>query len=151
MEEMELRMRMASEGLAMDVVAIFAFISFAAIYVIAPVIGYREERPTGMISALYLLIGFAGLSLIQMLANIGLTVVSNDGAFGRNRTFDARILVSMVFPVFKAILLVLAMTNFVRGLRTLRLKANPERRDAPPARNPRAESIQKPIGPADPV
>ena len=86
-DEMEmLRLRLANEGPTIDLMAIIAFVSFAVIYLIAPVIGYREERPASMISALYLLIGFAGLSLIQMLANMGLTIMS-DGNFGREPNF----------------------------------------------------------------
>ena len=59
----------------------------------------------------------------------------------------------MVFPVFKTILLLLAMTTFVAGLRTLRLRSTrvgplPERRDAVPAKSIQAS---KPIVPSDPV
>jgi hypothetical protein len=117
-EMMWLRMFMGGGiGAGIDLSAVLAFIAFSVIYVLVPVLGYRPERPSGMISALYLLIGYGGLSLVQMLVQ-WVQMFDRPGGFGRG---DGTLHLVLVFSALKMALFLLAMVMFAAGLRSLRL------------------------------
>jgi hypothetical protein len=101
-------------GSGFDLPALIAFIAFAVIYLITPVVGYREQRPAGMAAALYLLIGYGGLSLVQLLAQWPKLGVPGRG--------EGAIHLLFVFTVLKLGAFLAALIAFVTGLRSLRLR-----------------------------
>jgi hypothetical protein len=123
-----LRLQMFGGGSAsaMDLPALLAFIAFGVIYLLVPVLGYQAERRAGMSAALYLLIGYMGLSLIQFLAQV-LQMFDTTGALGLGRG-ESAILVLFMFTFLKMVVFLLAMLAFVTGLRSLRPR--PPRPDA---------------------
>jgi hypothetical protein len=111
-------------GSAIDLTAVLAFLGFAVIYVIAPVLGYQEDRRGGILGALYLLFFYAALSLIQLLVQ---WVVLLDGSLGPGMLAQggpggAHLLI--LFSVLKLVMFLAALLVFLNGLRALRLGAS---------------------------
>jgi hypothetical protein len=124
-EQVLFRLLAGGFGSGLDVTALIAFIAFAAVYFIAPAIGYTSERPAGLSAALYVLIGYTGLSLfqlfvqwIQVLDRVGAGAfpgaVRGGGESGVHFIF--------IFAALKIALFLVAMVAFVTGLRSLRLR-----------------------------
>src|SRR5207302_3141301 len=111
-------------GSGMDVTALVAFIAFAAVYLIAPTIGYTPERPAGLIASLYVLIGYAGLSLFQLFVQwIQVLDHTGGGGFpGVARQGESGLHFVFAFAALKMALFLVAMVAFVTGLRSLRLR-----------------------------
>ncbi len=107
-------------GSGFDVSALIAFIAFAAIFLIAPVIGYRPKRPAGMVAALYLLIGYGGVSLVQMLLQWA-QLLDRTG-FGQRGRGEESVHFLFGFAVLKVLVFLTAMVAFVIGLSSLRLR-----------------------------
>jgi hypothetical protein len=111
-----------------DYIAVFLFVAIAVLYFLAPVLGYRPERRGTLAASLYLLVGYAGASLIQMLI-VYLQVLS------RSSRGDATGHIFFLFAILKLILFIVAMILFAVGLQALRPRAGSpaeERRGPPP-------------------
>ena len=114
-------------GSGMDISALIAFIAFAAAYFLAPIVGYEPYRPTGLTLALYALIVYAGLALIQLVVQWLLMMDGGrpggfgvgGGIFGRN---ELAVHFLLLFSFVKMLLFMIAMIAFVAGLRGLRLR-----------------------------
>lgn len=111
-------------GSGIDIAALIAFLAFAAVYFLAPVVGYEPYRPTGLTLALYAMIVYAGVALIQLVVQWLLMMDGprpgfGGGMFGRNE-FGIHFL--MLFAFVKILLFLIAMIAFVAGLRNLRLR-----------------------------
>ena len=126
-DEMNLLRLQLSGGLdgSMDLLALIAFLAFAAAYLLLPALGYGEERPSGFTSALYMLIGYAGLSLIQRLAQLGLFTMLDSNRFN-GRGEPAAVLAMFIFPILKTGVFLLSMIVFVSGLRGLNQQRPPQ-------------------------
>jgi len=118
-----LRMTMGG-GSGLDITALLAFIAFAAVYFLAPRVTNSRERPPALALALYLMVGYAAISLGQLLLQWSTTL--NGGGF---RPHGAPVETHLLFAcsALKMALMVIAMIAFVAGLQTLRFK-DPETR-----------------------
>jgi hypothetical protein len=103
---------------AIDLPALLAFIAFAVMYLLVPVLGYQAQRRAGMAAALYLLIGYMGLALVQFLAQV-LQMLDRTRALGLGHG-EGAVFVLFVFAFLKMVVFLLAMLAFVTGLRSLR-------------------------------
>ena len=106
----------------LDVTVLIAFIAFAAIYVIVPVIGYEPYGRGSMLAALWILIGYAALALIQLIVQwVQITDRQRPGAgaFGRE---EAGVNLFFIFAVLKIVVFLIALVQFVIGLRSIRLR-----------------------------
>jgi len=139
-EQILLRLLAGGFGSGMDMTALIAFIAFAAVYVIAPTIGYTSERPAGLIASLYILIGYGGLSLFQLFVQ-WLQVLDHAGvgafpAPARHGEFSLHFF--FIFAALKMTLFLVAMVAFATGLRSLRL-----RRTESPAHQVSEDKVQQ--------
>jgi hypothetical protein len=117
MDEFFLRLFSASIGGGIDWAAVFAFIAAAVFYFLAPVIGYRIDRRGPLAVSMYLLIGYAGLALIQVFVQYTSTL--GQGAAMRG---DSNLHLFFAFVMLKMIAFIAAMILLVVGLQTLRLR-----------------------------
>jgi hypothetical protein len=123
-DEMMMRMMMFGGaggmfGSGIDLSALIAFLVFGVVYLLVPVLGYQTERPRGFIVSLYALIAYGGISLLQLI--FVLMMQFNRApmrALGGNEIFSVA---AMIFPAVKLIVFLIAMLEFVRGLRGLRM------------------------------
>jgi hypothetical protein len=117
-ELMWMRLYPGGFGSGIDWAAVFSFFTIAVVYLLIPVLGYPPER-RGMIAAsLYLLIGYAALSLLQFgMIYLQLLELSSRGG-GR----EPSMLSLFVFTILKMLVFLLAMVLFVVGLQALRLR-----------------------------
>lgn len=107
-------------GAGIDMSAILAFLVIGVVYLLVPVLGYQTERPPGFAIALYTLIAYGGVSLLQMLF-WWMTLLNGGGGMGGFGGRDIMAHVVMLFNVVKLIVFLLAMLAFVRGLSGLRM------------------------------
>lgn len=115
-------------GSGIDLSALIAFLGFAIVYFLAPVVGYQPYRPAGLSVALYALIVYVGVALLQLVVQYVLLLISRPGgrpgAFGGGmpggNEFSGYLL--LAFAVVKIVLFLIAMISFVAGLRNLRLQ-----------------------------
>jgi len=109
-------------GGGIDLTALIAFLAFAVFYLIVPLLGYGPERPPALVASLYLMVGYAGLSLVQLLV-MWVQIVDganlNIGQFGR-APFGAHF--QLLLAGVKLALFLIAMITFVAGLRSLRFR-----------------------------
>jgi hypothetical protein len=106
-------------GTGIDMSAIIAFLVIGVVYLLVPVLGYQTERPPGFAIALYTLIAYGGISLLQMLFWwVMLLDRGNMRALGGQ---DLMGHVVMLFSAVKLVVFLIAMLSFVRGLRGLRM------------------------------
>jgi hypothetical protein len=129
MEELlSLRLFGGGFGGGIDVTALIAYLAFAAFYVAVPLLGYGPERPPALAASLYLMIAYAGLSLVQLLL-MWVQIVDganmNIGQFGR-APFGAHF--QLLLAAVKLAVFLVAMITFVAGLRSLRFRG-PESED----------------------
>jgi hypothetical protein len=108
-------------GSGLDMPAILAFVVFAVTYLLVPVIGYRFERPAGLTAALYLPIGYIGISLAQLLLEWK-RVLDGTGGEPQIGVNDFVIHILFLFAALKITVLVLALFAYVVGLSSLRLR-----------------------------
>jgi hypothetical protein len=113
---------------SVDWTVVFAFIAIAVIYVILPVLGYPPERRGLIIASLYLLIGYAGLSLLQF-GILYLQMLNRGGRGGGDAAAQS---IVFAFSVLKMLAFLVAMILFVVGLQSLRFGRPPMRREPPP-------------------
>lgn len=108
-------------GSVMDLTAIIAFIAFAVIYLLVPLLGGQGERPMALLTSLYLLIGYGGVSLVQTLV-LWMQMLDRGG----NGNSIGHI--TFGFMVLKMALFLIALVVFVSGLRAVRLREHHEER-----------------------
>lgn len=114
-----------------DITALIAFLAIAIVYFLAPVIGYRFQRPASMAMALYLLVVHFGFSVIQMVLQwlqfLGGPVGRGGGIFGGpgfgggggDPTFFH---ITFLISILKTMVFLVAILSFVIGLQSLRLR-----------------------------
>src|SRR5262249_51655431 len=108
-------------GSGFDVTAVIVFIAFAVIYLGSPVIGFRPKRPGSMLAALYILLVYGAISVIQMLMQwFQLLDRAGAGAFGRGADMEIHILFG--FAIMKVVVFLAALLAFLVGLASLRLQ-----------------------------
>jgi hypothetical protein len=117
-ELMMLRLTGGAFGSGLDVTAILAFLGFAGMYVITPLIARTRERPAAMLISLYLLIAYGGIALLQMLLLWSQSMDGNPGFHGRGPLAS---LLLFGFAVLRTGLFLLAMVAFVIGLQSIRV------------------------------
>jgi hypothetical protein len=140
MDELEwLRMLGGSFGSGFDLAALLAFVAFAVLYLLVPVIGYRADRRGGMLVALYFLVGYGSLSLLQLL--VQWVLVLDGGGFGPGRfgPGEAGVHVLFAFAGLKMVAFLVAMVLFVSGLQSVRLR-EPKDDDWPFGDRPRRDT-----------
>ena len=115
MDDLMLRMSGGFSG-SFDLTAFIAFIAYGVVYFLAPVLGYDGYRRSAMAMAMYLMVGYGGASLIQLLVQWA-QMLDRDGpgAFGLVR-------IMIGFAVLKLILFLASMVAFIAGLQALRLR-----------------------------
>jgi len=115
-------------GSGIDISALIAFLGFGIVYFLAPVVGYQPYRPGGLTLALYALIFYVGVALLQLVLQWVFLMSGMGGGrpggmggamFGGN---EFGVYIMMLFAVVKLVLFLIAMTAFVSGLRGLRLQ-----------------------------
>ena len=127
-----LRLSFSGFGSGFDWIAVVAFIAFGIVYVIAPVIGYESGRRGSLVIAMYALIGYAAVTLLQMMMQwLQIIEIVRPGDFGRGvgplgegpGQLDLKLM--FTFNVMRMVLFVLAMIAFMLGVRFLRLRPPP--------------------------
>lgn len=134
MNEVELnliRLSLTGFGSTFDVIAVIVFLAGAAAYAAAPALGYASDRRGAILAALYVLVGFVGVTLAQMLLQwaLMLGVVDEPVAFKHGaRPFQMEgpgrlpLMLLFTFATMKMFLFAAALTAFVVGLHRLRLR-----------------------------
>jgi hypothetical protein len=121
-------------GSAVDVAVIVAFVTFGVLYFLVPVVGYRDERPVGMLTAMYLLAASVGVLVIQTIVNWSQILMESGGSSGFRRGPGAggelMLHFTFTFALLKLCLFLIAMLAFISGLRSLRRTA--PRQDSSP-------------------
>ncbi len=126
MDEMMLLRMTGGLGSGLDLAAVLIFIAFAVIYFLAPLVTHTRERPAALAIALYLMVGYAAISLVQLLLQwSGMT--NAGGGFGMPGRTPMAVHLLFAFGALKAATVVIAMIAFVVGLHSLRFK-DPETR-----------------------
>jgi hypothetical protein len=120
-ELMWLRLFGGTLGGGIDWAAVLLFLGIAAVYFVAPTLGYSPYRRGAIGASLYLLVGYAAMSLFQ-LAMQYLQVLDKTGQ-GRE---TSGIHILFVFALLKTLLFVIAMLMFAIGLQSLRLRPSRE-------------------------
>jgi hypothetical protein len=118
-----LLLQMLGGGSGLDLTALLAFVAFSVVYLVVPVIGYRPRPPAAIAVALYFLIGYGALSLIQLLvqwSQVGSRSGPGASVFGAGG--DRAVHQVFVFAVLKAATFLASLVAFVTGLRSLRLR-----------------------------
>jgi hypothetical protein len=109
-----------SFGSALDWVSVFSFFVIGVVYLVVPVIGYRTDRRGLLIVSLYLLIAYAGLTLLQTL----ILYVETAGSSSHPGRRDLGESIFLPLLLLKMTLFVVSMLLFVLGLQSLRLGSN---------------------------
>jgi hypothetical protein len=119
MEEMMwLRLFGGGFGSGVDLAAVLAFVAFAVVAFLAPVLGYRPWRSGGVMASLYLLVGYVGASVLQLVVQWAqLLDRKGNMQFGREQT-DLHLL--LAFALLKLVLFLAAMLSFAIGLGNFR-------------------------------
>ena len=127
-----------------ELTALIAFFVIAVIYFLAPVVGYRFQRPASMAMAMYLLVVHFGFSVIQLVfqwlqllggpAGRGGGIFGGPGLGGGDPMYFH---VSFLISILKNMVFLVAILSFVVGLQSLRLRTYQSESD--PSRDPRRE------------
>jgi ABC-type transport system involved in cytochrome c biogenesis permease subunit len=121
MEELMFLRMFGGFGQMFDLTALIAFIAYGVVYVLVPVVGYEQYRPTALLTAMYLLVAYGAVSLLQVILQWILLFESRGGAMlGRE---NAGLHLTMIFTAAKLALFLVSMIVFIAGLRLLRLRA----------------------------
>src|SRR5262245_15254978 len=125
-----LRLMGIGSSTGIDTTAMIAFFAIAATYFLAPVIGYRFQRPASMAMALYLLVVNFGFTVIQMVLQ-WLQVLGGPGGrgggifgggFGGAGGDPTFFHVAFLISILKTMVFLVAILSFVVGLQSLRLR-----------------------------
>ncbi len=124
-----IRLSLTSFGSGFDLIALIVFIAIAVSYMLVPVLGYESQRRGALVLALYALVGFAGVTLVQMLLQWAqMAEFVRPEAFGhgprplQDGPGQMSLLFLFSFATMKMFLFVAAMIAFVIGLQRLRLR-----------------------------
>jgi predicted lipid-binding transport protein (Tim44 family) len=122
MDELALLRMLGVVGSGMDVTAIVAFVAFGVIYFLAPLVTRTRERPAALAASLYLLIGYAAISLVLMV--LQWSEMMNGVAQGFGMPGRGNLAAHIVFGVnaVKTVVFLLAMIAFVIGLQAMPFK-----------------------------
>lgn len=110
-------------GGGFDLTALIAFIAYGIVYLIVPALGYEEYRPTAMITAMYLLVLYGAIALLQLLVQWVQLLERQVGALGRGGEAGMHIMIG--FSALKLGVFLASMIAFIVGLRSLRLRPPP--------------------------
>lgn len=120
-EMMMLRLFGGSFGSGIDWVAVLAFLVIAVVYWLTPILGCRFHRAGAIAASLYLLIGYAGVSLLQFIVQFFQILDRSGGRMGMGRD-EASLHLFFGFAFLKTLLFVIALVMFVLGLQSLRIR-----------------------------
>jgi len=98
------------------------------VYWLTPILGCRFHRPGHVAASLYLLIGYAGVSLLQVIVQFFQLLDRS----GRGMGGEGSLHLFFGFSFLKTLLFVIALVMFVIGLQSLRIRRpemGDERRD----------------------
>jgi hypothetical protein len=116
-------------GSGFDLIAVIVFIAVAAAYMLTPVLGYESGRRGGLLIALYAFVGFAGVTLLQMLLQWAeMAEVVRPDALGRgprplqDGQGQMSLLLMFSFATMKMFLFFAALVSIVVGLQRLRMR-----------------------------
>jgi hypothetical protein len=129
MDEMFL-LRMLGGGSGLDLSALFLFITFSVAYFLAPRVTNTAGRPAALAIALYLMIAYVAVTLLQMLLQWSELLGAGGGIGGPFNMPGRHPMVAHIafgFSALKTAIVVIAMIAFVAGLQRLRFK-DPETR-----------------------
>jgi hypothetical protein len=110
-----------------DLAAIVAFIAFGIVYFLAPVVGYRTDRRGALAAALYLLVTYAAVGVIQLFVQYILLVDTGAPRPGGRDGFHFM----FIFAIVKLVIFAVAMAMFAAGLQNLRLRSSAPRDEVP--------------------
>lgn len=131
MEEMMMFRMLGAGSLfgGIDWVAVLAFLVIAVVYWLTPILGCRFHRPGNVAASLYLLIGYAGVSLLQFIVQFFQLLERSGRGMGGG---EGSLHLFFGFSFLKTLLFVIALIMFVIGLQSLRIRRpeiDEERRD----------------------
>jgi hypothetical protein len=127
-EMMWLRIFGGGFGSGVDLTVLLAFVAFGVVSFLAPVVGYRPGRSGGVTASLYLLVGYVGVSVIQLIVQWAQLLV---GTGSRPFSRDSMVVHSLLaFALLKLLLFLAAMLSFAIGVGSFRVPAS--RQDAEP-------------------
>jgi hypothetical protein len=125
---MQLMSGMFGGGGGIDVAAVLLFVVVAVLFFLAPVLGYRSDRRGGLAASLYVLVGYGGVSVMQLFLQYMQILERNPRGGGGGGFDQAGFHVMFIFAILKLALFVVAMVTCAVGLQSLRLPP-PERED----------------------
>ncbi len=136
MDQLELfRLYGHTLGGVLDWSAVLLFVVIAVVYFLAPVVGYRADRRGGLSAALFLLIGYASLSMIQIV--VWYTKMVEPRPPTRQELGELHL--HFLFAMLKMGSFILSMLVFALGLLSLRLR----RDESNPFQLPRARPEER--------
>jgi hypothetical protein len=124
-ELMMLRLFGGGFGSGVDLAAVLAFVVFAVVAFLSPVIGYEPRRSTAIPASLFLLVGYVAVSVIQLILQWTQLLDGSGRGFGRGGG-DMGVHLLVGFAVFKMLLFVAAMLTFAIGVLSLRVRRDEE-------------------------
>jgi hypothetical protein len=119
-ELMLLRMFGGGFGSGVDLAAVLAFVVFAVVAFLAPVIGYEPRRTAAIPASLFLLMAYVAVSIIQLL--IQWTQLLDGGGRGFGRGGEMGLHLMFGFAIIKMMLFLAAMLAFAIGVLNLRIR-----------------------------
>lgn len=131
MDEMMMLRMMGAGGLfgGIDWIAVLAFLVIAVVYWLTPILGCRFHKPGNIAASMYLLIGYAGVSLLQFVVQFFQLLDRSGRGMGGG---EGGLHLFFGFSFLKTLLFVIALLMFVIGLQSLRIRRpgiDDERRD----------------------
>jgi hypothetical protein len=120
-----LRLLEGGFGSGVDLAAVLAFVVFAVVAFLSPVIGYEPRRSTAIPASLFLLIAYVGVSVIQLIFQWTQMLDGPGRGFGRGGG-DMGVHLLIGFAVFKMMLFLAAMLTFAIGVLSLRVRRDEE-------------------------
>jgi hypothetical protein len=109
-------------GSGVDLAAVLAFVVFAVVAFLSPVIGYESRRSGAIPASLFLLIGYVAISIIQLIFQWTQMLDGSGRGFGRGGGGEMGLHLMIGFAVFKMLLFVAAMLTFAIGVLSLRVR-----------------------------
>ena len=104
-------------GSGLEWVVVFSFVAFAFVYFLAPVLGYAAESRGMVMMALYGLIAYGALVLLQTLIAYLIYLVSSDSGTGGPK---ALLHFGFIFGILKLAVFLASEGLFVLGLQKLK-------------------------------
>jgi hypothetical protein len=108
---------MASGGI--EWMAVLLFVAVAVLYFLAPVLGYRADRRGALGASLYLLVGYAGLALMQLFVQYLQVLDKPTPGLGRG-SGESGVHILFAFAILKLLVFIIAMAMAAVGLQSLR-------------------------------